>query len=364
MIGKPAAAFAALLALLALTACGPGSPAPTPTTTGGTATADPDDGATPEPTDTAPDRPTPRFDASCDTLVPASLLTPILPFAFEANDVLRTEYFASPSIPRHGAVAQVGGLLCEWSNGEPYSSETGSSAFRGIQLSVLPDATSGWERFAGYYGFAPTADSVSCFAASGVCSLDVHAGGYWFSAEIDTTVGAGTEAAVRALGDHLQAATSGFGTLREPWYPTGLQVIPSDCDVTLPATLVGSVFGSGHELYEADGGGGWSLWAEAMSRNGGFGCGWYGGVETISISWQPGGAWLARQLGVTSNGAAVDIPALGADGVARLTSYSDGSYGIDLVAHGTWVSTVVNGASDSEAGVRQLANHVAGLFAP
>jgi len=235
MIGKSAAAAAALLALLALTACGPGSPTPTPaTTSGSTATADPDDEATPGPTEVAADRPTPRFDASCDTLVPTSLLTPILPFAYEVNDVLRTQYFATPSIPRHGAVAQVGGLLCEWSNGEHYSSETGSSAFRGIQLSVLPEARSGWELFADYYGFAPTADSVSCFAASGVCSLDVHADGYWFSAEIATTVGAGTEAAVRALGDHLQAATSGFGTLREPWYPTGLQVIPSDCDVTLP----------------------------------------------------------------------------------------------------------------------------------
>lgn len=364
MIGKSASAAAALLAVLALTACGPGSPAPTPTTTpGSTWTADPDDEATPEPTGAA-DRPTPLFAASCDTLAPASLLTPILPFAFEANDVLRTEYFATPSIPRHGAVAQVGGLLCEWSNGEPYSSQMGSSAFRGIQLSVLPDARSGWELFAGYYGIAPTADSVSCFAASGVCSLDVYADGYWFSAEIATTVGAGTEPAVRALGDHLQAATSGFGTLRDRWYPTGLESIPAACETTLPASLVTAVFGSGHGLYNSEGEhGGWSLWAEAVSRNGGFGCGWFGDGE-ISVSWQPGGEWLARQLGVTTNGAEVDVPALAADGVARLTSYSDGSYRIDLVAHGTWASTVVNGARDSDSGVRQLANHVAGLFAP
>lgn len=362
-ISRPAVvATAALLALLTLSACSPGTPTPTPPLT---ASATPTDEPEPEPTAAAADRPPVRFGATCASLVPTALLTPILPFTFEANDLVRSQYLATPDIPRNAAVAQLGGLVCEWSNGEPYSSQVGSSAFRGIQLSVLPEAADGWEFFTGYYDVDPVAGSVSCSAESGACSLDVFADGYWFSADIATTVGPGTEAAVVALAGHLRSAVAGFGPLAARWYPAGLETIPVGCGTTLPESVVSAVYGSGHDLYNSEGEhGGWSVWAEAWTRDGGFGCGWFGESEAITVSWLTGGAWLAEHLGVTANGVAVEIPGLGGDGIARQTSYGDGSSRIDLVAHGTWVTMSVAGSADPATGVRLLANHVAGLYAP
>jgi hypothetical protein len=349
-------AAAALLALL--TACGPGSPAPTPT---GTADAGPSAEPTPEPP-AAADRPEPRFGDGCDALVPDALLSAIFPFAVEPHDFLATEYAAWPGIPRHGAVAQVGGLLCEWSNGEPYSSMTGASAFRGIQLSVLPEAEDGWDTLLGMHGYGRPEGDVYCSPSASICTFDVYASGYWFAAEIAVPVSAGTPAAVDALADHLLTQVAGFGALQPLWEPADLVRPPHDCAVVLPASVVDAIHGRGHTLYESDGGGGWSLWAEALTRNTGFGCGWFDETRGIGVEWQNGGAWLAEHLRVTTNGVAIDIPALGSDGIARLTCYAGGECRADLVVHGTWISATVSNSADPEAGVRLLAAHLAGLM--
>jgi hypothetical protein len=348
-------AAATLLALLA--ACGPSSPAPTPTSP---ADAGPSAEPTTEPTPAA-DRPEPRFGEGCDALVPDALLSAIFPFTVEPHDLLATQYAARPDIPRHGAVAQAGGLLCEWSNGEPYSSVTGASAFRGIQLSVLPEAEEGWETFVGMYGYGPDGD-VYCTPSGSTCTFDVYAAGYWFAAEISVPVAAGTPAAVDALADHLLTQVAGFGALEPVWEPADLISVPHDCAVVLPASVVDEIHGPGHTLYETDGGGGWSLWAEARTRGTGFGCGWYDDTRSVGVEWQNGGAWLAEQLGVTTNGVDIDIPALGTDGVARLTCYAGGECRADLIVHGTWISATVANSADPEAGVRRLAAHLAGLM--
>jgi hypothetical protein len=345
-------AAAALVTLLA--ACGPGSPVPTPT---GTTDADPSGEPTTEPTPAA-DRPEPRFGEGCDALVPDALLSAIFPITVEPQDVLATQYAAWPSIPRYGAVAQLGGLLCEWSNGEPYSSVTGASAFRGIQLAVLPEAEGGWETFHETYGYE---GGVNCHSDSR-CDFDVYSAGYWFTAEIAVPVSAGTPAAVDALADHLLAQVAGFGALEPLWEPADLVELTDDCAVVLPASVVDAIHGADHTLYEGDGGGGWSLWGEARARTSGFGCGWYDDTRSVGVEWQNGGAWLAEHLGVTTNGVDIDIPALGSDGAARLTCFVGGECRADLIVHGTWISATVSNSADPEAGVRLLAAHLVGLM--
>jgi hypothetical protein len=351
----PAALSAATFVIL-LAACGPGSPTPTDTVD-----ADPSGEPTTEPTAAAADRPEPRFGEGCDALVPDALLTAIFPFAVEPHDLLSTQYAAWPGIPRHGAVAQVGGLLCEWSNGEPYSSATGASAFRGIQLAVLPEAADGWDTFLGMHGYGPEGD-VYCSPSGSACTFDVYADGYWFAAQISVPVSAGTEAAVDALADHLLTQVAGFGALEPVWEPADLVRLPHDCAVVLPASVVAEIHGADHTLFETDGGGGWSLWAEAKTRNSGFGCGWYDDTRSVAVEWQNGGAWLAEHLRATTNGVEIDIPALGGDGIARLTCFAGGECRADVIVHGTWLSATVANSADPEAGVRLFAAHLAGLM--
>ena len=133
------AAASALLVLLA--GCAPASPTPTPTTT--TTSSSPSPSATSDAGEPLPDRPVPRFGDGCAALVPAATVSAIFTYPVEPHDFLETEYAALPSIPRNAWIAQSGGMLCEWSNGEAYSSATGVSAFRGVQIAILPEAADG-----------------------------------------------------------------------------------------------------------------------------------------------------------------------------------------------------------------------------
>lgn len=345
------AAAAALVAVLA--GCDPGTPMPTesgtPVVTGS---------ATPEPSGTDADRPTPRFGDGCAALVPDALITALVPGAAEPHDLLATQYTAFPTIPRFASIAQVGGLLCEWSNGVPYSAATGWSGFVGIQLAVLPDAATGWDTVIGYYGYDPLAGNVYCYDEA--CGFDVFAAGYWFSAEMFLPATGGTLADVQALADHLREQAAGFGTPTAAWTPPGAPVT-DDCAVLIPAALVEEIYGAGHSLVLEPGGGGWSLWAEASLRNQDSGCGWYYGAETLTTQWLNGGAWLAAELGATG-GAPVAIAGLGGGDTATLTCESPDHCRVSLTLDGNWITASAGYAPDSAAAATRLAEHLVAVL--
>jgi hypothetical protein len=345
-------AVATATALVAvLTACDPGTPVP------------PSEPETPIATESpAPEvsvsRPVPRFGDGCAALVPDALITALVPGAAEPHDLLATQYGAFPTIPRSAAVAQVGGLLCEWSNGIPYSSATGASGFAGIQLSVLPDAATGWDTLVAYSGHDPAAGNTYCFDE--VCGFDIFADGYWFSAEMFLPSGGGTLADVEALADHLRGEAADFGTPAAPSTAPGAP-LAADCALLLPAALVDDIYGAGHSLLESDGGGGWSLWAEASLRNHDGGCGLFDAAQMLAVDWLNGGAWLAAELGATG-GTPVVIAELAEGDSATLDCDSPDHCRVTLTIDGTWVTVTAQYAPDSAAAATRLAEHVVGVL--
>lgn len=358
MIRRPAA-LAALVALLALTACGPGSPSPSTTpgagaTPGETVTAAPID--TPDPT---ADHPTPRFGTGCADLVTPALLSAIFPFETSATDPLATEFSVGHGyIPRHSAVAQLGGMLCEWSNGEPYSSMTGASEFRGVQLAILPEASEGWTQMVEYYGFDSAGGQVYC-SDDGFdnCSIDVFVDGYWISAELHVEVTAGTLAAVQALAMHLRGEAAAFGTPAPRWVGEGVVAVSTDCDVTLPAGLAGEIFGAA-ELTLPEGGGGWSLWASAIQAAGdGWACAWFGEApREISVDWVSGGSWIATHLGAL-DGAPLTLTGMTADDAATIECSGTRCIA-QLIVGRSWIIATVDGSPNPTAGATRLAQHL------
>jgi hypothetical protein len=350
MIRILAVATAASLVVV-LTACDPGTPAPPSDTSTPVASESP----TPE---TAVSRPVPRFGDGCAALVPDALITALVPGAAEPYDLLATQFAAFPTIPRSASVAQVGGLLCEWSNGIPYSSATGASGFAGIQLSVLPDAATGWDTLVAYYGHDPVAGNTYCYGE--VCGFDVFADGYWFSAEMFLPSGGGTLADVEALADHLRGEAAGFGAPAAPWTAPGAPVT-DDCAELIPGALVDDIYGPGHSLYSESGGGGWSLWAEASQRNQDSGCGWYYSAEALTVQWLNGGAWLAAELGATG-GTPVAIADLAEGDTATLDCESPDHCRMTLTIDGTWITATAQYAPDSAEAATRLAEHVVGVI--
>ena len=343
------ATAAALVAVL--TACDPGTPVP------------PGDSETPAATESptpevAADRPVPRFGDGCAALVPDALITALVPGAAEPHDLLATQYAAFPVIPRNSAVAQAGGLLCEWSNGIPYSSATGASGFAGIQLSVLPDAATGWDSLIAYYGYDPAAGNVYCYDET--CGFDIFADGYWFSADMFLPAGGGTLADVEALADHLRGEAAGFGTPAAPWTPPGAPVT-DDCTLLVPAALVDEIYGAGHSLFLETGGGGWSLWAEASLRNQDDGCGWYYEAQELAVHWLNGGAWLAAELGATG-GTPVAIADLAEGDSATLECESPDHCRVTLTIDGTWITATAQYAPDAAAAATRLVEQVVGVL--
>lgn len=347
-----------LSVLLALAACGTSSPESTPTADD-TATS----GPTTDPTDAAVDQPTARFGDGCAELVPASMLSAIFPFTAEPHDLLATEYTAIRDyIPRHSSVAQLGGMLCEWSNGQPYSSQTGASAFRGVQLAILPEATEGWERMVSYYGLDSDAGQVSCadtvFAS---CSFDVFEDGYWIGADLSVEVTPGTLAAVQALADHVRSEAAAFGNPAPRWAGDGVLAVSPDCDVTLPGGLVGEIFGTA-EMLPPEGGGGWSLWAEAIQVAGNdWGCAWFGEApREISVSWVNGGSWLATELGAL-DGTALGVPGMTDDDSATLSCTGTRCV-VQLIVGRSWIIATVDGSPDPTAGATTLTQYLVDLL--
>jgi hypothetical protein len=332
-----------------LTGCTSDSPAPPPTSSSSPP-------ATPAPTDDAGALPTPRFGDGCAALVPEDLVAAIFSYPVEPHDLLAAEYAAWPSIPRYASVAQIGGMLCEWSNGQGYSSATGANAFRGLRVAVLPEAGEGWDRMVDYYGFPPETGQVFC--NPGGCGIDVFVDGYWFTADIALDPTESPLAAVQDVAERLREAGADFGA-PSTRTTTDSPRVPTDCAVTLPADLVDTVFGAGHGLDTGDGGGGWSLWAEAALQLGNDGCGWYSETRGVSTTWLHDGATLARELGA-DDGTPVELSSLESNESASI-SCTDGSCGIDILVRDHWIQVRVDGTSDPAAAAAQFAEHLAGL---
>jgi hypothetical protein len=336
------AAIIALGALLGTTACAGASPSPAATAESGV--ADPAMTPAAEPTAGAPQ---PIIDLACDELLATATVAATMPASVVPAVMARAELGGSRGngIPTSSYVRSLGGLACEWNNGQAYNSSAGSNPdYLGIRVLVLPDAVSQWERFETYYS---STDALGLYCAGMIeplyCTHEELVGTNWVSAEI---IGAGNAPAAEAIANEVLTAVSTAGPGGASWMPPADTIALSpDCEATLPVTPVGLLLGVGVPLVAQGPAGGWSLGAGARENASAAGCiytfeGSMAGVGSIDTL--PAGAWAWREVRpLISTPAAperVEIALLGDGDEAWVRCTADGhSCFLDLVVGGNWV---------------------------
>lgn len=325
-----------------LVACAPPDPEPTPTP--------PPTSAAPTPTPTADSlsAPAPLIDVPCAELVSAATLTSAFTTPVTAIDPAESLMGAYPTIAPTYAVRSLGGLTCEWNNGQPQSFTGGSSAtYVGVRVIVLPNATSQWDRFIDYYGAEAEGDYCASGGPTFYCSTDALVGSTWVEVIM---FGAVSDVEASALGAEVVAGITAAGPGAELWAPpAGTAALPADCPGVVSDAAVQAALGLDVPIQAASGGGGWSIEAGARENWGGPGCFWAfldADAGVGSLATLPGGAWAwdeAREfITLPAIPESVGIAGLAAGDEAWLRCAAGDDYClIDLVIGGNWVEAYV-----------------------
>jgi hypothetical protein len=360
---RVAAAILALGLVIATSACATGGPGPAPTAgpgITGTATSE-----------AVAEGPQPRVGIACDDVLSSATIAATMPGGVVPADMSVAELTArhGSGIPTGIFVRALGGLACEWNNGQPYSSFVGSNpAYLGIRVLVLPDAESQWTRFASYYGDAGTLYCANSLVPL-YCSHDELIGTTWVSAEI---IGAGSAPAAEAIANEIVAAVNAAGPGGSGWMPPASTLpLSPDCEEILPVTPVGLILGVGVPLVaQGPDGGGWSLGAGARENLGSLGCHYtyemsMAGVASIEAV--PAGAWAWREvrplITAPETPARAEIGFLGTGDEAWVRCTSDGHECIlDLIVGGNWLQLEVWDTDVESESARVTADPRAGIL--
>ncbi|HEU4756151.1 MAG TPA: hypothetical protein VFS72_05785 [Agromyces sp.] len=329
------AAGSLIVAALLLGACA--SPAPVASTE----PAPPTEATTPapEPEPEPGAQPASRYDLTCDELVPPNLVSDMFDVPLGPVDPLVTAASAGISVPRMTSIPAVGGLACEWSNGEAYNSQFGSNpAYAGVLVTVVPKQDAGWSARATDAGMPVPGDS----CGPDTCSMTRVPSGAWLA-----VFGAGGSAATidpvgaASLADAAAAAVDGAS----PPAPAVAvdSGIPADCEGLVPTATVEALTGT-TGLTVSTTGGGWSEWAEAKAIAGDLGCQWFpanSDESAAGAAWVRGGRWAFDRI--EDAGALVPTPAdapiavTGADRALVRCDAARGSCAVDLVIGPDWL---------------------------
>ncbi|MEI5584243.1 MULTISPECIES: hypothetical protein [unclassified Agromyces] len=332
------ASVAAVLALaaLALSACAT-SPEPTATTEApppsGTATPSPEPAPAPA---SGTVRPASRYDLTCDELVPPANISDMFDVAVAPVDPLVTAASAGLSVPRMTSALSIGGLACEWSNGEAYNSQLGTTTpYTGVLVTVVPPQDAGWSDRATGAGLpAPGTDCGADF-----CSITRVASGAWIAIAAiggpNAILPVGADGVANAA---VAAVDSASPPAAASEVPSG---IPDDCEGLVPVATVESITGSAGLVAETTAGG-WSEWAEAMAIAGDLGCRWMpSGADEVVVgaAWVRGGVWAFDRI--EAAGALVpapsDLAVAGADRAFVRWDPERGVCGVDLLVGPDWI---------------------------
>jgi len=344
----PAAVAALTAGALLLTGCTAGGGQVTPTTAGGlTASATP---VAPAAAPAGDASPVTELGLDC-----AGLLDAATAAAVDPSWLPRDPYARPAALPADYAIAQEGGLACEWNDGSPTDGKNNAApgtddgsgtAFSGLRVEVLPHATDDWPRFTEIYGEDTDAN---CYVVAddvlASCTSDQLAGETWVALSLRNFTppeGAALEEVLDTVRDEVLAAVDSATIVDEPWELGGpLPAWTCVADGTLEQeTLPGA---EGAAVVAP--GGGWSLYASAWQRAAASFCttGTDGGGEVFaSESALIGGAWALRQrleFGHVPADSSVDVAGLPADSAWR-TCDADGCT-TDLVLGDDWARLVV-----------------------
>jgi hypothetical protein len=249
------------------------------------------------------------------------------------QDPLETALGAWPMFPPLINVRHLGGLVCEWSNGEAQSTTTGTAAaYTGASTSIMPDGAAQWARYVSTYSIVDDR-LLNCYAYEGfTCSFDTLVAGYWIEAHLqglalpDTASDAEVAAAAAPFFDGIVAQVAAAGAPGPVWTPpAGTLPLPATCDGFVSPAQVQAALVTPTTLAATYPHGGWSQGAAAIEDSSDFGCMW--GPETedagiASLSWLPGGAWTIDAIRAAAPGGLpwvtedVSIPGLEPDETA------------------------------------------------
>lgn len=354
---------------LSLAACTPPAAEPTPAPTPEAS----DPSATPTPAEDVVTAPEPALDVDCSDLASTASVTSALGAGVASVDPAASTMGAYPVISPSYFVRSLGGLACEWSNGQPQSNRAGSNpAYVGARVLVLPNATSQWTRYVDYYG--PEVEDTFC--SGGYCSVDAYVGSTWVHVQMSGTT---SDASAASLGAEIVSAIAAAGPGAAPWVvPADTAPLPADCLSLISDADVQASLGIGVPLVATTAAGGWSIEAGAEDNWQGPACHWsfldadagVGGLTTLVA-----GAWAwdeAREfLTVPSTPVAVTLASLDAGDEAWLRcDASDSTCLVDLVIGGNWIQVhvwpddVMGTSYDRRAGALAIAERIVANITP
>ena len=290
--------------------------------------------------------PQPIIDLTCaellaDSTVAAQFAVPVVP-ADAAISMMTASFFVMASAY---FVRSLGGLACEWNNGESYTSSRGyNPAYVGYRVLVLPDAGSQWTKYIDTYG--PEGAGQYCDSAlAGLlrCESNDLVGDVWIEIE---TFGVTSDAAAAALRTSVIDGVSAAATVAQVWAPpAGTLPLPTDCGGLVPFSIVTSAVGSTSPIASYFGGGGWSLDAGAFVNAGVVSCSWAnedsdqgpGGIRSLAAgAW----AWNEARPAMTTPGTPALLPIAGLEGSDQAwirCTPANTECVVDLVIGGNWI---------------------------
>ncbi len=327
---------------LSLAACTPPgaepTPPATPTPSGST--------ATPTPTAEALSVPEPVIGVTCAELLPAAAVAAAFPDTLAVADAAHSTLADGATIVAAYVARSLGGIACEWNNGQVYSDSRGSNPdYSGVRVIVLPNAGAQWDRYVDYYG----SDGLGLFCSEAFapypvgCSGNDLVGGHW----VDTTIfDASSAAAATTLHSTILAAVGAAGPGADAWTaPADTLAIPSTCDAIVATSSVQSALGVAETLVASGPAGGWSLRAGADVNAAVVNCSWLyfdadAGVGNLRVL--PAGSWAWAEaypaLTVPAAPEPLVVAGLEADDEAWIRCASGNTECvIDLVVGGNWL---------------------------
>ena len=232
------------------------------------------------------------------------------------------------------SVRSLGGLACEWSNGLTRSPD-GTTTLVGVEVMILPQATSQYERWiAGYLDGSP-----SCRSEPVYCDSNELIGTTWVSISATGTTGEGFADYAAQVRDLVTNAGPGAA----PWVPE-TTVGPGGCEGIIAAPAMSTALGM-DLVSGTPHAGGWSIQAAAQANFGTLQCLWYPHASDRPVSFLtalPGGVWAweaaAPVLTIPSVPAALDVPGLAEDDEAWIRcAEADTSCVVDLILGNDWI---------------------------
>lgn len=201
---------------------------------------------TPAPTPAPIDAPTPRFASDCAALAP---LAELQDFVGEGVGSLRAVDRGIALAPDVAAVDQLGALICDWNDGQPWPTWQGPpEGQQVVRLHLVRDAAEAAQRYVDTYAeqigpspYGPTANGPRCIEVGystswGSCHFDAWLSDTWIEFSVngialdDFASDVELVAAFTVLTDHVVETLAAEPPQAEAWMPPASATTATECE--------------------------------------------------------------------------------------------------------------------------------------